>query len=1309
MLGRPEFGYSLLLCLLALFPTDLRLHREAFFFFSCAMDAMDVQQGMGSMDTRSGMHNLFHALGPALLISMGYIDLGKWVAAVEAGSRFGFDLVLLALLFNFTAIVCQYLAACIGTVTGKNLAEICHQEYNRPTCIFLGVQTGLSLLTSELTMIFGIALGFNLLFEYDDLITGICFATIVPNLLPYAISHLGKKMAGTVNACIAGFALICYVLGLLVSQPQIPLTMNIIFPKLSGESAYSLMALLGANIMAHNFYIHSSVVQVQKRSSPVGLGALFHDHLFSILFIFTGIFLVNYVLMNSAADESSNTLLLTFQDVVELMNQIFVNPLAPTIFLVVLLFSSHLISLTSAIGSQVISQHLFGINLPLSGHHLLLKGLAIVPTLYWATVAGAEGIYQLLIICQIIQAMLLPSSVIPLFRVASSVSIMGAHRVSLHMEILGFLAFLLMLFSNIIFVAEMLFGDSGWMNNLKGYTGSPVVLPYSVLLLVACVSVGFSLYLAVTPLRSGSHEAESQEWSIHSHRELLNTAQEREDAKVDTVAYEDDQRSDLDSSTRDVHDSHPQSPIEYIDTSDTAVESDHDSQQSTACASTAPETCPSPSFAPEESKSVVAVNWPEPLEKVSTSTVIAEGTTEVSLDSKSTTERDVLVETDVLSDKDKEDTHVLESEKLIVGSTSPCVSNDDPSSFTISRGKGSDAGNGSGSLSRLSGLGRAARRQLAAILDEFWGHLFDYHGKLTQEASTKKFGILLGLDLRTPSAAVRTDKQAIEIPKSPLVRDTMRGTAFLSSSMDLMSPKNEMSNLELAYGLQRGSSMGLPTWSQGMQLPNAQPQSSSNSLLEQSARLNANFGAPSYSDNNQFYQPATIHGYQLTSYLKQMNASRNPYSSMPMDPQRLPKSSTPTVPTYVDSVMHARNQNLLASLGGATQIPASSRIGSVMAERSYYDPSTVDGSESAGSSAYSKKYHSSPDISGIIAASRAALLKEAKFGGAVGPQSYLSRIAAERSQFAKSTARPAAPLAFDELSPPKLQSDIFSAQSSMSPSARSLWAKQPFEQLFGMSSAELSKCDFNLSGRSGGMAKDDFSYKESEMKLLQSLRFCIMKLLKLEGSGWLFKQNGGCDEDLIDRVAGAERLLLQGTTENQLHHGDLQQQSSDQVDIQYMGTLPNCGEDCVWRASLVVSFGVWCIRRVLDMSLVESRPELWGKYTYVLNRLQGILDLAFSKPRSALTICACLQKDIRVLNGPPHSGLTAMGPIPIPIKGTFTTAPVVLEMIKDVETAVSGRKGRSGTAAGDVAFPKGKENLASVLKRYKRRLSSKGQ
>jgi ethylene-insensitive protein 2 len=128
-------------------------------------------------------------------------------------------------------------------------------------------------------------------------------------------------MAGTLNACVAGFALLCFVLGLLVSQPKVPVDVNVTFPKLSGESAYSLMALLGGNVISNKFYVHSSMVQVQRRSPAPTLGSLFHDHLFSILFIFTGVFLVNYVLLSSAADESSNITLVNFQDGIELMNQ----------------------------------------------------------------------------------------------------------------------------------------------------------------------------------------------------------------------------------------------------------------------------------------------------------------------------------------------------------------------------------------------------------------------------------------------------------------------------------------------------------------------------------------------------------------------------------------------------------------------------------------------------------------------------------------------------------------------------------------------------------------------------------------------------------------------------------------------------------------------------------------------------------------------------------------------------------------------------------------------------------------------------
>jgi len=131
----------------------------------------------------------------------------------------------------------------------------------------------------------------------------------------------------------------------------------------------------------------------------------------------------------------------------------------------------------------------------------------MVLTIYCAKVAGPGGIYQSLIMCPVIQAMLLPSSVIPILRVSSSRLLMGRYRVSLYVEILAFLAFLLALFTNIIFAAEILFGDSNWTNNLKGDTGSPVILPYSVVVLISCASIAFTLFLAVTPLKSASNEA----------------------------------------------------------------------------------------------------------------------------------------------------------------------------------------------------------------------------------------------------------------------------------------------------------------------------------------------------------------------------------------------------------------------------------------------------------------------------------------------------------------------------------------------------------------------------------------------------------------------------------------------------------------------------------------------------------------------------------------------------------------------------------------------------------------------------------
>ncbi|PAN45408.2 hypothetical protein PAHAL_9G125500 [Panicum hallii] len=481
---------------------------------------MDGVRCVDSLAAEVAPHNSFRTLGLTLLISMAYLDLGKWLVTLESGSRFGYDLVLLMLCFNLSAILCQYLSSCIGMVTGKNLAQICRQEYSQTICGVLGLQAGLSLLTSEVSMIAGTAIGFKLVFEYNDLMRVIWFTSVVVNLLPYTLSLLDKRMAGMFNTYLAGFTLVYFVLGLLVSHPNTPVNMNVMFPKLSGESTYSLMALLVTNIIVHSFYTHSSVVQVQRRFPVLTRGSLFHDHLFSIVLSFSGIFLVNYILLSSAADESKNAMAIHFQEAVQLMNQIFTNPVAPIVLLVILVFSGHIISMTCIIGSDLISENLFGVKLPVFAHHILPKVLAMMTTMYHAK------------------------------------------------------------------VAEILFGDSTWTNDLKGNTGSPILLPYAAVVLISCASIAFTLFVAVNPLKSACTEAQELLSSVHPQRKTLDNAHHNQAASLEH------------SKTASEHIGHSRSAFEHNGSSDTTV-------QSTDHMVINPEARPSPSINCETKTAVV--------------------------------------------------------------------------------------------------------------------------------------------------------------------------------------------------------------------------------------------------------------------------------------------------------------------------------------------------------------------------------------------------------------------------------------------------------------------------------------------------------------------------------------------------------------------------------------------------------------------------------------------------------------------------------------------------------------------------------
>ncbi|KAK6231614.1 NRAMP family - like 4 [Theobroma cacao] len=1286
-----------------------------------------MEAEMGNANHKpAALHRLLPAVLPVLLISIGYVDPGKWVATVDGGARFGFDLVGPMLLFNFAAILCQYLSARIGVVTGKDLAQICNDEYDKATCIFLGVQAELSVLLLDLTMVLGVGHGINLLFGVD-LSTGVFLAALDAVLFPVFATLLDHCRASFLCMYAVGFILLSYISGVLISQPEISLSMTGMLTKLSGESAFALMSLLGASIMPHNFYLHSSFVQRHQGPPNISKSALCHDQLFAILCIFSGIYLVNYVLMNSAANVfySAGLVLVTFQDAMSLMEQVFRSGVLPLVFLLIMFLSNQITASTWNLGGHVVLHDFLGLDIPGWLHCATIRIIAMVPALYCVWTSGAEGIYQLLIFTQVMVALLLPSSVIPLFRIGSSRPIMGVYKISPIVEFLALLTFMGMLGLKIIFVVEMIFGNSDWVGNLRLNAGISMSVPFVVLLVTACASFSLMLWLAATPLKSATARIDAPAWKWDLNRTVPEAAIEGEESGLSETRYHGEEpvhRQESSSTPGKSIESHSDlSLTNYdLDLPETIMESDQDIPLTTVNENSSNSLYPSPAVRnPEESASIIE----------SAATLVNEvaddelpGTKTVTIESMNPVEKTVSLEGDLQIEKDDDDGDTWEPEepsKPPSGSISSLTPDGPPSLRSLS-GKSDDGGNGTGSLSRLAGLGRAARRQLAAILDEFWGQLYDFHGQPTQEAKIRKLDVLLGVDTKP----MKVDTAGKECGGYfPSVGG--RGSDLLISSSLYDSPKQlkVRNSIDLPYGYSRGSSS---SWSNNRQLLDAYVQTSSRNVDSGEKRYSSLRAAPSTDAWD--YQPATVHGYQIASYLSRIAKNRS--SDCLNGQMELPASKSPALGpiNYRDPLAFTLGQKLQNGItpvqAPGFQNVAVSRNSPLQSERSYYDISSLGPNDNSVISVNSKKYHSLPDISGLSVPHRDSYMSDrsAQWDSSIGYGSSVGRTNYDTPMYPNTGSRAGVPLAFDELSQSKGYKDAFSFQLSSSPDTGSLWSRQPFEQ-FGVAEKRRTAGSEAFGSGLNSEARDTASGEDLESKLLQSFRDCIVKLLKLDGFDWLFRQNDGADEDLIDRVAARERFVYDAEAReiNQVAHlGEPQYLSSERrygstpirdkanlVNFS-ISSFPHCGEGCIYKADLVISFGVWCIHRILDLSLMESRPELWGKYTYVLNRLQGVIDLAFSKPRTPMTPCFCLQIPVEYQqrSSPPISN-GMLPPAAKPGRGKCTTAATLLEIIKDVEIAISCRKGRTGTAAGDVAFPKGKENLASVLKRYKRRLSNK--
>lgn len=481
-----------------------------------------------------------------------------------------------------------------------------------------------------------------------------------------------------------------------------------------------------------------------------------------------------------------------------------------------------------------------------------------------------------------------------------------------------------------------------------------------------------------------------------------------------------------------------------------------------------------------------------------------------------------------------------------------------------------DVGSGAASLSRLAGLGRDGRRELTAILDEFWGQMFDFHGQITQEAKAKKLNVLLGVDSRSDSKSTFSSVQLANMSKT--------STGYIPLFQFVQR------NAGLPLGLQPRSSI----YSNPAQLLDVDMWNSGLSIIDSGERHYHSVRVPSSSDVYD-QQPATIHGYNLSSYLGQF-AKEKGSGSLKGELESLLQNSPPSIDSNsMDSYgqlsglkPHGGGRNAVPP--GFHNVPAFSRSNSLKSERppslGLYSAEPVNYMSNPSNA---RKFLSLPNVSGLYIPQPDSPLS---VNNTLPDKSVIhvesTDFQACEPKFSSGSSWASATPG-SNASPSKVCRDAFSLQFGASSGMGSLWSKQPYEQ-FGVD-------------KSPSISLETTSILDVEVKLLQSFRSCIIKLLKLEGSDWLFKQNDGVDEDIISSVSMREKILYE------VGKVGSAKQMNEAIQLKFM-SVPNCGEGCVWGVDLIICFGVWCIHRILDLSLMESRPELWGKYTYILNRLQ---------------------------------------------------------------------------------------------------------
>ena len=413
--------------------------------------------------TGSWIRRMLAFVGPGYMISVGYMDPGNWATDLAGGAQFGYTLLAVIMLSNLMAILLQALSARLGIVTGRDLAQACRDHYPRPVSLVLWFACELAIIACDLAEVIGTAIALQLLFGIP-LIGGALITALDAFLVLLLMSKGFRYLEAFVIALLIVIAT-CFAVQIVAAAPPIASILDGFIPSpeivTNPAMLYIAMGIIGATVMPHNLYLHSSIVQTRayKRNDEGRRDAIKWATLDSTVALMLALFVNAAILIVAAAafHGTGHADVAEIGQAYELLSPLLGLGIASTLFAIALLASGLNSTVTATLAGQIVMEGFLRLRIPHWARRLLTRGLAIIPVVFVTAIYGEKGTANLLVLSQVVLSMQLPFAVIPLVQFVTNRDKMGSFVVSRGVAVLSWLVAAIILALNFKLLYDTIF------------------------------------------------------------------------------------------------------------------------------------------------------------------------------------------------------------------------------------------------------------------------------------------------------------------------------------------------------------------------------------------------------------------------------------------------------------------------------------------------------------------------------------------------------------------------------------------------------------------------------------------------------------------------------------------------------------------------------------------------------------------------------------------------------------------------------------------------------------------------------------